>query len=39
MNPIKIVNPINVTKCAFGLVGTAVGPAGTVGLTLVPRPR
>ena len=31
MNPIKIVNPVNETKCAFGLVGTAVGLAGTVG--------
>ena len=31
MNPIKIVNPVNVTKCAFGVVGTAVGLAGTVG--------
>jgi hypothetical protein len=30
MNPIKIVNPVNVTKGAFGLAGTAVGLAGTV---------
>jgi hypothetical protein len=31
MNPIKLMNPVNVTKCAFGLVGTAVGLADTVG--------
>jgi hypothetical protein len=30
MNPIKMANPINVTKGAFGLAGTAVGLAGTV---------
>jgi len=33
MNPIKLANPIYVTKSAFGLAGTAVGLAGTaVGL-------
>jgi hypothetical protein len=31
MNPIKLMNPVNVTKCAFGLVGTAVGLADTIG--------
>jgi len=30
MNPIKAANPINVTKGAFGLAGSAVGLAGTV---------
>jgi hypothetical protein len=30
MNPINMANPINVTKGAFGLAGTAVGLAGTV---------
>ena len=30
MNLIKMANPINVTKGAFGLAGTAVGLAGTV---------
>lgn len=31
MNPIKLMNPVIVTKCAFGLVGTAVGLADSVG--------
>jgi hypothetical protein len=35
MNPIKLVNPINVTRCAVGLVGTAVGLADTVGRSTV----
>jgi hypothetical protein len=35
MNPIKLVNPINMTRCAFGLVGTAVGLADTVGRSTV----
>lgn len=30
MTPIKLANPIYVTKGAFGLAGTAVGVAGTV---------
>jgi len=30
MNPVKMANPVNVTKGAFGLAGTAVGLAGTV---------
>lgn len=30
MNPIKVANPITMTKGAFGLAGTAVGLAGTV---------